>query len=146
MKLGQNFVKYFVPFLGNGVSRKNAFEIYWPLPYSSLELILMSNVRNCDNYKTSPVSFYVGLMWQWKIWREIEPWWEGKVERILFNTMRYSAVYVYKVWFAMNFANHIWRFKNVSEIEFKTLFGSSFELHIYDGFPVKMRFRSVPFC
>ena len=33
MKLGQNFVKYFVCFLGNGhgVSRKNAFEIYWPL-------------------------------------------------------------------------------------------------------------------
>ena len=31
MKLGQNFVKYFVRFLGNGVSRKNAFEIYWPL-------------------------------------------------------------------------------------------------------------------
>ena len=31
MKLGQNFVKYFVHFLGNGVSRKNAFEIYWPL-------------------------------------------------------------------------------------------------------------------
>ena len=27
-ELGQNFVKYF---LGNGVSRKNAFEIYWPL-------------------------------------------------------------------------------------------------------------------
>jgi hypothetical protein len=24
-------VKYFVRFLGNGVSRKNAFEIYWPL-------------------------------------------------------------------------------------------------------------------
>ena len=31
MKLGQNFVKYFIRFLGNGVSRKNAFEIYWPL-------------------------------------------------------------------------------------------------------------------
>ena len=31
MKLGQNFVKYFVRFLGNGVSRKIAFEIYWPL-------------------------------------------------------------------------------------------------------------------
>ena len=29
MKLGQNFVKYFVRFLG--VSRKNAFEIYWSL-------------------------------------------------------------------------------------------------------------------
>ena len=28
---GQNFVKNFVHFLGNGVSRKNAFEIYWPL-------------------------------------------------------------------------------------------------------------------
>ena len=27
----QNFVKYFVHFLGNGVSRENAFEIYWPL-------------------------------------------------------------------------------------------------------------------
>ena len=31
MKLGQNFIKYFVHFWGNGVSRKNAFEIYWPL-------------------------------------------------------------------------------------------------------------------
>ena len=29
MKLGQNFVKYFVPFWGNGVS--GFFEIYWPL-------------------------------------------------------------------------------------------------------------------
>ena len=28
MKLGQNFVKYFVRSLGNRVSRKNAFEIY----------------------------------------------------------------------------------------------------------------------
>ena len=25
------FVKYFVPFLGNGFSRRNAFQIYWPL-------------------------------------------------------------------------------------------------------------------
>ena len=34
MKLGQNFVKYFVRFLSNGVSKKKlqiAFEIYWPL-------------------------------------------------------------------------------------------------------------------
>ena len=31
MKLEQNFVKYFVHFLGIGVSRKNVFEIYWPL-------------------------------------------------------------------------------------------------------------------
>ena len=29
--IGQNFVKYFVCFLGNGVSRKIAFDIYWPL-------------------------------------------------------------------------------------------------------------------
>ena len=28
MKLGQNFVEYFFRFLGNGVSRKIAFEIY----------------------------------------------------------------------------------------------------------------------
>ena len=27
------FVKYFVRFLGNGVSRKIAFEIYWPLTF-----------------------------------------------------------------------------------------------------------------
>ena len=26
--IGQNFVKYFVRFLGDGVSRKNCFEIY----------------------------------------------------------------------------------------------------------------------
>ena len=31
MKLGQNFVIYFFRFLGNGVSRKKAFKIYWPL-------------------------------------------------------------------------------------------------------------------
>ena len=31
MKLGQNFVKHFVHFWGNGVSRENAFEIYRPL-------------------------------------------------------------------------------------------------------------------
>ena len=31
MKLGQNFVKYLVRILGNGVSRRIAFEIYWPL-------------------------------------------------------------------------------------------------------------------
>ena len=27
----ENFVKYFVRFLGNGFSRKKSFEIYWPL-------------------------------------------------------------------------------------------------------------------
>ena len=31
MKLGQNFVKYLVRLLGNGISRKNAFEIYWSI-------------------------------------------------------------------------------------------------------------------
>jgi hypothetical protein len=31
MKLEENFVKYFFRFLGNGVSRKNAFEFYWHL-------------------------------------------------------------------------------------------------------------------
>ena len=34
IKLGQNFVKYFVRFLGNGVSRKIVFEIYWPLNWT----------------------------------------------------------------------------------------------------------------
>ena len=29
----QNFVKYFVRFLVNGVSRKDAFQIYWPLAW-----------------------------------------------------------------------------------------------------------------
>ena len=33
MKPGQNFVKYFVCFLGPGVSTQNAFEIYWPLGF-----------------------------------------------------------------------------------------------------------------
>ena len=28
MKLRQNFVKYFVRFLGNGAARKNTFDIY----------------------------------------------------------------------------------------------------------------------
>ena len=32
---------------------------------------------------------------------------------------------VYKVLFAMDLTNYIWSFKNVSEIEFKTLFGTS---------------------
>ena len=31
MKLEKNFVKYFVRFLGNGVSREIGYEIYWPL-------------------------------------------------------------------------------------------------------------------
>jgi hypothetical protein len=31
MKLGQNFVKYFVSFLGDGFSRKDTFEIHRPL-------------------------------------------------------------------------------------------------------------------
>ena len=31
MKLGQNFVEYFVRFLGNGATRKIAFESYLPL-------------------------------------------------------------------------------------------------------------------
>ena len=31
MKLGQKFVKYYVRFLGKGVSRKNVFEVYRPL-------------------------------------------------------------------------------------------------------------------
>ena len=35
MKLEQNFVKYFVRFLGNGVSRKNVFEITDLQPVSS---------------------------------------------------------------------------------------------------------------
>ena len=35
MKLGQNFVKYFFRFWGNGFSRKNAFEIYWPVDMES---------------------------------------------------------------------------------------------------------------
>ena len=42
MKLGQNFVKYFVRFLGNGDLRTNAFEIYQPLyasvGFSSIDL------------------------------------------------------------------------------------------------------------
>ena len=39
LKLGQNFVKCFIRFLGNGVSKKNAFEIYWPL--GSLKYVLL---------------------------------------------------------------------------------------------------------
>ena len=38
---------------------------------------------------------------------------------------------VYKVLFALNLTNYIWHFKNVSQIEFKTLFGSSFDFILY---------------
>ena len=34
--LGQNFVKYFFWFLDNGVSRKSAFDIYWPLDITAV--------------------------------------------------------------------------------------------------------------
>ena len=44
MKLGQNFVIYFVRYSDNGVSRENAFEIYWPLrieiSYRDFQLVL----------------------------------------------------------------------------------------------------------
>ena len=43
MKLGQNFVKYFVRFLGNGVSKKNAFEIYWSLEYYVYLCLIIMN-------------------------------------------------------------------------------------------------------
>ena len=48
MKLGQNFVKYFVHFLGNGVSRKNAFEIYCPLKlrYSEKATNFLRNIHS----------------------------------------------------------------------------------------------------
>ena len=44
MKLGQNFVKYFVRFLVNGV-KKNGFEIYWPLGSIMAEWILQIDWR-----------------------------------------------------------------------------------------------------
>ena len=63
MKLGQNFVKYFVRFLGNGVSRKNAFEIYWPLKDPQPDVILkptsfrfMQSARNVSSK---------GVEWEW---------------------------------------------------------------------------------
>ena len=49
MKLGQNFVKYFVRYLGNGVSTKNAFEINWPLGHK---------LRPCKSYLRIISSFY----------------------------------------------------------------------------------------
>ena len=54
MKLGQNFVKYFVGFLGNGVSRKNTFEIYWPLKDVYL---IMFNLFIYENMKKGWNSF-----------------------------------------------------------------------------------------
>ena len=39
MKLEQEFVKYFVRFGGNGVSRKIAFEIYWPLGVKEVQFM-----------------------------------------------------------------------------------------------------------
>ena len=61
MKLGQNFVKYFVSFVGNGVSKKFAFEIYRPLvrnrkifvlfkflPASSKFIFLIAFVSNAE--------------------------------------------------------------------------------------------------
>jgi len=43
--LRQNFVKYVVHFLGNGVSRKNAFEIYWPLKRIAIKLKISSEIN-----------------------------------------------------------------------------------------------------
>ena len=37
MKLGQNFVKYFVRFLGNGVSRKNVCFLFTDLYYIKID-------------------------------------------------------------------------------------------------------------
>ena len=37
MKLGQTFVKCFVCCLGNGVSRKNTFDIYCPLVVNNIQ-------------------------------------------------------------------------------------------------------------
>ena len=61
MKLVQNFVKYFVSFVGNGVSKKFAFEIYRPLvrnrkifvlfkflPASSKFIFLIAFVSNAE--------------------------------------------------------------------------------------------------
>ena len=54
MKLGQNFVKYFVRFLGNLVSRKNAFEIYRPLVLTfevfATRNCLLNKSRNADMF------------------------------------------------------------------------------------------------
>ena len=36
--IGQNFDQHIVCFLGNGVSRKNGFEIYWPLIVAELQV------------------------------------------------------------------------------------------------------------
>ena len=49
MKLGQNFVKYFVRFLGNGVSSINAFEIYWPL---ATQCFFQVRLQICFQWKT----------------------------------------------------------------------------------------------
>ena len=55
MKLGQNFVKYFVSFLVNGV-KKNGFEIYWPLGSIMAEWILQIDwrIEKCN------ADFFVG--------------------------------------------------------------------------------------
>ena len=42
MKLGQNFVKYFIHFLGDGVSRKNPFDIYCPLGDAHLNFCVIA--------------------------------------------------------------------------------------------------------
>ena len=66
--IGQNFVKYFVRFWGNGVSRKIAFQIYWPLLATLLNIaLLMYNthshcVTGCLNIYKSWIYLFIVLL------------------------------------------------------------------------------------
>ena len=52
MKLGQNFVKYFVHFLGNGVSRQIPFEMYWPLNLNTSHIFKeLLTLKNFNKYR-----------------------------------------------------------------------------------------------
>ena len=59
----QNFVKYFVLYLGNGVSRKNTFEIYWPLVWDCTVTWNYDNTLKWTNYLFTPLLRF-RLIWE----------------------------------------------------------------------------------
>ena len=72
MNLGQNFVKYFVCFLGNRVSRKSAFEINWPLCTHcqfNFPPFVVFMVQGCRNQLSRPLSLHTHT----KFWQIVNP-------------------------------------------------------------------------
>ena len=82
IRLGQKSFKKIVCFLGNGVSRKIAFEIFWPLGYS--EIKELENTR----------AFKVRMILQ-KILHPIEPWLDSNLTTLplMLNTMSWDLIW-----------------------------------------------------